>query len=357
MQLARFHIFDQNAKIVLASAFFEYGGPEVLRWAEVDDPVLGPEDALIEVHACGLNHVDLDSRAGTSPWQFDLPHVLGGEFAGVIAEVGSNVRDWTPGQVVTAQHQYSCGECFACLSWRSDLCPNYKMIGTDTWGAYAEFVRVPARLLIELESLDQAVTAASCFCVVSTAWHMVTKLADIRPGECVLVPSASGGVGSSLVQCAKLAGARVIASAGNAEKAERVRALGADEVFVHADTPPSQAVAELTKGVGVDAVLDTTGGPLFDEHLKSLRRDGRLALCGAHAGETTEVDLIDVFVRGLRILGFRLASPADIRTALRLVLDGTVEVPIARTFPLSEASQAQEFLDRREHVGKVVLVR
>ena len=112
---------------------------------------------------------------------------------------------------------------------------------------------------------------------------------------------------------------------------------------MHADTPPSQAVAELTKGVGVDAVLDTTGGPLFDEHLKSLRRDGRLALCGAHAGETTEVDLIDVFVRGLRILGFRLASPADIRTALRLVLDGTVEVPIARTFPLSEASQAQDF--------------
>ena len=343
--------------MVLASAFFEYGGPEVLRWAEVDDPVAGPDDVLIEVHACGLNHVDLDSRAGTSPWEFELPHVLGAEFAGVIAEVGSNVRDWKPGQVVTAEHQYSCGECSACLGWRSDLCPNYKMIGTDTWGAYGELVQVPARLLIELDSLDQAVAAASCFCVVSTAWHMVTKLAEVRPGECVLVPSASGGVASSLVQCAKLAGARVIASVGNADKVEPVRALGADEVFVHADTPPTEAVAELTNGAGVDAVLDTTGGPLFDQHLKSLRQDGRLALCGAHAGETTEIDLIDVFVRGLRILGFRVASPTDIRTALRLVLDGTVEVPIARTFPLSEAAEAQSFLDRREHVGKVVLVR
>jgi NADPH:quinone reductase-like Zn-dependent oxidoreductase len=342
---------------VLASAFFEYGGPEVLRWTEVDDPVPGPDEVLIEVHACGLNHVDLDSRAGTSPWEFEMPHVLGAEFAGVIAEVGANVRDWKPGQVVTAEHQYSCGECAACLGWRSDLCPNYKMIGTDTWGAYGELVKVPARLLIELESLDQAVAAASCFCVVSTARHMVTKLADIRAGECVLVPSASGGVASSLVQCAKLAGARVIASVGNAEKVEPVRALGADEVFVYRDTPPSEAVAELTNGAGVDAVLDTTGGPLFDQHLKSLRQDGRLAFCGAHAGETTEVDLLDVFVRGLRILGFRVASPADIRMGLKLVLDGTVRVPIARTFPLSQASEAQVFLDRREHVGKVVLVR
>jgi NADPH:quinone reductase-like Zn-dependent oxidoreductase len=329
----------------------------VLRWQAVADPAPGPDDVLVEVHACGLNHVDLDSRAGTSPWDFAMPHVLGGEFAGVIAEVGSNVRGWTPGQPVTAEHQYSCGQCDQCLSWRADLCPNYKMIGTDTWGAYGELVQVPARLLIALDSLDQAVAAASAFCVVSTAWHMVTSLAQIRPGETVLVPSASGGVASSLVQCARLAGARVIASVGRAEKVEAVRALGADEVFVHTVAPPSEIVAELTDGAGVDAVLDTTGGPLFVEHLRSLRRDGRLALCGAHAGESTEVDLIDLFVRGLKILGFRVATPTDIRIALRLVLDGTVVVPVARTFALSEASEAHVFLDRREHVGKVVLVR
>lgn len=329
----------------------------MLRWQTVDDPVPGPDDVLVEVHACGLNHVDLDSRAGTSPWQFEMPHVLGGEFAGVVAELGANVTGWAVGQPVTAEHQYSCGTCAHCLSWRADLCPNYTMVGTDTWGAYGELVRIPARLLIALKSLGEAVTAASAFCVVSTAWHMVTTLAAVRPGESVLVPSASGGVASSLVQCARIAGAKVIASVGIVQKVDAVRALGADEVFVHADVSPSQAVAELTGGAGVDAVLDTTGGPLFSEHLRCLRRDGRLALCGAHAGEIAEIDLIDVFVRGLRILGFRVASPTDIRTALNLVLDGKVVVPVARTFGLSAASDAHVYLDRREHVGKVVLVR
>src|SRR5262249_44964664 len=218
------------------------------------------DDVLIEVHACGLNHVDLDSRAGTSPWEFELPHVLGGEFAGVVAELGTNVEGWAVGQPVTAEHQYSCGACAQCLGWRPDLCPKYTMIGTDTWGGYGELVRVPARLLIALDSLDQAVRAASAFCVVSTAWHMVTALAKIRPGECVLVPSASGGVATSLVQCARIAGARVIASVGTSQKVDAVRALGADEVFVHTEVSPAQAVTELTAGAGVDAVLDTTGG-------------------------------------------------------------------------------------------------
>jgi NADPH2:quinone reductase len=138
-------------------------------------------------------------------------------------------------------------------------------------------------------------------------------------------------------------------------QAERVRELGADEVFVHSEVGPSQAVAELTGGAGVDAVLDTTAGPLLGEHLACLRRDGRLAFCGAHAGEKVEVDMLGVFVRGLRILGSRIATPDEIRTALELALEGAVRVPIDREFHLSEAAAAHEYLERREHVGKVLL--
>lgn len=349
-------ITSEEARL-LASAFSEYGGPEVLRWQRLEDPVPGPDDVLIEVHACGLNHADLDSRAGTSPWEFEMPHVLGAEFAGVVAELGSNVAEWVVGQPVTAEPQYSCGRCAECLSWSADVCPHYTMIGIDTWGGYGELVRVPARQVIRMDSLDQAVTAASALCVVSTAWHMVTSIAEIRPGECVLVPSASGGVASSLVQCARIAGAKVIASVGRREKIDAVRALGADEVFVHADVSPSQAIGELTRGAGVDAVLDTTGGPLFADHLRCLRRHGRIALCGAHAGGTTEIDLMELFVRGLRIVGSRLPTPKDIRTALRLSLEGKITVPVARTFFQAQAAGAHAFLARREHVGKVVLIR
>jgi NADPH:quinone reductase-like Zn-dependent oxidoreductase len=147
----------------------------------------------------------------------------------------------------------------------------------------------------------------------------------------------------------------VIASAGSAEKGERIRDLGAEEVFVHTEVAPSAAVAELTGGAGVDAVLDTTAGPLLGEHLDCLRVDGRLVFCGAHAGINAEVDMLKVFVRGLRIIGFRMATPDEIRTALRLALDGTVRIPIDRRFALSEAAAAHEYLERRKHVGKVLL--
>jgi NADPH:quinone reductase-like Zn-dependent oxidoreductase len=338
-----------------ASAFSEYGDPDVLVWQELADPEPGPGEVTIAVAACGVNHLDLDSRQGVSPWDYAFPHVLGGEFAGTIAAIGAGVEGWSIGDPVTAEHQYACGECAACLRWRGDLCPNYTYVGNDSWGAYGELVRIPARLLIGLDSLDEAVTAAASQVAVSTAWSMVYRLAELRPLETVLVPSASGGVGSALVQCAKLAGARVIASVGTAEKVERVRELGADEVFVHAAVSPAEAVAELTAGEGVDAVLDTTAGPLLGQHLACLSRDGRFAFCGAHAGETAEVDMLMTFVRGLRILGFRISTPEEIRTALRLALEGRVRVPIDREFPISEAAAAHRYLERRQHVGKVVL--
>jgi NADPH:quinone reductase-like Zn-dependent oxidoreductase len=340
-----------------ACAFSEYGEPGVLRWQQLPDPEPGPGEVTIAVAACGVNHLDLDSRQGLSPWDYEFPHVLGGEFAGTIAALGSGVEGWSVGDPVTAEHQYACGECDACLRWHGELCPNYTFVGNDSWGAYGELVRIPARLLIGLDSLEQAPIAASAQVAVSTAWSMVYRLAAIRPLETVLVPSASGGVGSSLVQCAKLAGARVIASSGSAAKAERVRALGADDVFVHTEIAPSAAVAELTGGTGVDAVLDNTAGPLLNEHLACLRIDGRLAFCGAHAGITSEVDMLQTFVRGLSILGFRLSTPDEIRTAIALALEGRVHVPIDRTFPLSEAAAAHEYLERREHVGKVLLIR
>src|SRR5919201_715996 len=177
-----------------AAAFWEYGGPEVIRWSEVDDPVLGPNEVLIDVWACGVNHSDLDSRAGTARWPLTFPWVLGAEFAGFVADVGRRVEGIQPGQPVTALQQYACGECTACVSWRPDLCSRFTVLGTDAWGGYAELVRVPARAIVELDSPDQFAPAAASQCVVSTAWSMVVSLADVRAGESVFVPSASGGV-------------------------------------------------------------------------------------------------------------------------------------------------------------------
>jgi NADPH:quinone reductase-like Zn-dependent oxidoreductase len=340
---------------MFAATFREYGGPEVMRWEQLGDPVPAPDEVLIEVRACGLNHSDLDSRAGTSRWRFEFPHVLGAEFAGVIADLGAQVDGYAIGQPVTALQQYACGRCAACLNWRPDLCERFSVFGTDCWGGYAELVAVPARALIALRDETQFVGAAAAQCVVSTAWHMVFRLAEIRAGETVLVPSAAGGVASAAVQCAKIAGARVIATVGDPGKVAGVCELGADDAFSYREHPVRETVAELTGGRGVDAVIDTVGGELFAAHLGALAPDGRLATCGAHGGEIVELDIIELFRRGHRILGFRVAAPEEIKRSLQTALDGRIHVPVARTFPLSEAADAHEFLARREHVGKLVL--
>jgi NADPH:quinone reductase-like Zn-dependent oxidoreductase len=319
--------------------------------------VCGPDDVIIDVHACGLNHSDLDSRAGTSRWPFVMPWVLGAEFAGVVSEVGSEVEGIAVGDPATAFQQYACGRCAACASWRSDLCERFVVFGTDRHGGYAERVSVPARAVIPLRGPDDFVIAAAAQCVVSTAWSMVATVAAVRPGETVLVPSASGGVAGAAVQAALIAGARVIASVGSPEKIAAVEALGADRVFCYRETPIAEAVAEATDGRGVDVVVDTTGGPLFSEHMAAMAPDGRLVTCGAHAGEVVALDLIELFRKGHRILGFRVASPDEFRTALALALDGRIQVPIARTFAMRDAAAAHAFMEQREHVGKIVLVR
>ena len=339
-----------------AAAFYEYGPAGAMRYTDLPDPDVGPADVLIRVQVCGVNHSDLDSRAGTSRWPFALPMVLGAEFTGTVVEAGREAQHIRAGDLVTALQQYNCGRCPQCAMWRPDLCEAFEVFGTTRWGGYGELVCAPARVVVPLDPRDDPVAVAAGQCVVSTAWHMVNRLALARPGDLILVPSASGGVAGALVQCAKLAGATVIATAGSAAKAEQVSVLGADRVVVRGCRDLAAALMDVTDGRRFDAVLDTVGGELFEAHLSVLREDGTLVTCGAHAGEVVPLDLIPWFRNGWRIVGFRLAPPGDLAASLDLIRRGTVKVPIAATFAVSDAAAAHRFLERRQHVGKVLLV-
>jgi NADPH:quinone reductase-like Zn-dependent oxidoreductase len=341
---------------VKAAAFYEYGPAEAMQYADIPDPVIGAGDVLVQVQACGVNHSDLDSRAGTSRWPFELPMVLGAEFAGTVVGAGDHSGPVRTGDRVTAFQQYSCGRCARCARWRPDLCESFEVFGTTRWGGYGELVCVPAEVVVPLEPEDDLLAMAAGQCAVSTAWHMVNRLSQVRPGDLVLVPSASGGVAGALVQCAKLAGATVVATVGTEAKAAQVSPLGADVIIVRGERDLASDLLRATDGRRFDAVLDTVGGPQFEMHLSVLREEGTLVICGAHAGEVVPLDLIPVFRNGWRIIGFRLAPPDELATSLDLIRRGAINVPIAATFPVSDAAAAHSFLERRQHVGKVLLV-
>lgn len=339
-----------------AALFHDYGPPSMLRWEEVPDPRPGPGEVTVEVHACGLNHIDLDSRAGISRFALRLPHVLGAEWAGTIAEIGPGVTGWEVGQPVTALHVFADGTCARCRAWQPDRCLNFSAYGAEIWGGYAERVRAPAHTLIPLSGPQDFLVAATVKVMAGVAWHMVVTMAGTTEGQTVLVPSGSGGVAAAAIQIAKLCGARVIATAGTAARAASVAALGADLVLDYSVDDLREATLAFTGGEGVDAVIDTVGGPLFATHMSCLRTYGQFITCGAHAGEVVDLDIIRLFRQGHAIRGFRTATPSDIRHALQLGLEGRIAVPIYRTFPMREAAAAHELMARREHVGKIALV-
>ena len=336
-----------------AAAFYEYGPAEAMQYAAFPDPIGGPGDVLVQVQACGVNHSDLDSRAGKYRWPFELPMVLRPEFTGTVVDAGDWAGPIHPGDLVTALQQYSCGQC---AKSQPGLCAAFEIFGTTRWGGYRELVSVPTRGRGPARPGRRPAGHDGRQRVVSTAWHMVNRLALVRPGDLVLVPAASCGLAGALVQCAKLAGATVVATVGTAAKAGPVTGLGADLVIVRNESDIATGLLRASGGRRFDAVLDTVGGQLFGAHLSVLREEGTLVTCGAHAGEVVPLDLIALFRSGWRIAGFRIAPPDDLATSLELIRDVSIKVPIAATFPVSDAAAAHRFLEQRQHGGKCSLL-
>lgn len=223
-------------------------------------------------------------------------------------------------------------------------------------GGYAQYVRAPERGLIVFDdglSYESAATAQLSF---GTAFHMLISRANLKAGETVLVNAAASSVGTAAIQIAKWRGARVIASSGNATKLEQLRALGADDVVDYSTGALDDAVLSLTNGRGVDVVFEHVGGPLFEQVLKLVARDGRIVTCGAHAGEVVPLDIIPFFRRQLSLLGSRRVTSTELQQVLRLLSEGAFKPKIHKVLPLKAAREGHELIEQRANVGKVLLI-
>ena len=214
---------------------------------------------------------------------------------------------------------------------------------------------MPASHLVRLPAGIDFDTAAAVPINFGTALRMLVTIGALQSGESVLILGASGGMGTACVQIARMIGARILAAAGSAEKAARLKALGADHVIDYGNEDFSRRAWDISGKKGVDVVVNFTGGDTFVPSIRALARHGRLLVCGATAGFDPAIDLRYVWRRELRILGSTGYTQDDIATALKLVAEGRLSPVIGHTFPLAETAMAEKLLEDRNFFGKIIV--
>jgi NADPH:quinone reductase-like Zn-dependent oxidoreductase len=341
---------------VKAVRFHEFGGIDVLRVEEIDDPRPGPGEVLVGIRAAGLNHLDVDVRDGVSRFPIELPHTLGVELAGELEELGEGVEGWAVGDRVNPFIMDTCGECPFCATGRENLCLTPGFISFTTGGGYAERVVVKSRNLIRIPDEVSYEEAAALQVAFATSWHMLFTRGNLRAGETVLVNAVGSGIGSAAVQLAHIAGAFVIGNASSDEKLDRARELGLDEGINHRTEDVVARVLALTDERGADLVYEHCGGELFQKGLDSMAKDGRMVICGGHSGEVVPFDIIPFFRGQKSVIGSFVYTREEVRRCFDLAARGLIKPLVHQTFPLDDAREAMATMERREHFGKLVLV-
>jgi NADPH2:quinone reductase len=311
------------------------GGPEVLELVDLPIPEPKANEAVVEIKAAGVNFIDVYFREGRYP--APLPFVDGQEAAGIVASVGSAVKNLTAGDRVAY---------------------------TGALGSYAEYAAVPADRLIRIPDQLDFKQAASAMLQGMTAHYLSHSTYPVKSGETALIHAAAGGVGLLLVQMCKSIGARVIGTAGSEEKAELAREAGADEVIIYTSQDFEKETKRLTGNEGVHVIYDGVGKTTFAKGLNLLRPRGYLVLFGGASGAVPPFDLLELTKHGSLFvtrpsLQHYVATRAELQQrsseVLEMIVRGDLKLRIHKTYPLAEVQTAHRDLEGRKTTGKLLL--
>ena len=319
-----------------AAVYDETGGPEVLRYDEVPDPVVRPGGVVVEVGAVGVQGGDLLHRqSGDLP---SAPHIVGYQAAGVVCEVGEGVERLAVGQPVVA---------------------------TMFAGSHAELVSVPAASVWPLPDGLSVRDAAGVPIEFATAHDCLFEFGGLQPGETVLIQAGAGGVGLAAVQLAKAAGATVMATASSDQRLQRLREYGLDHPINYRTGDVVGEVMAVTERRGVDLVVDPVGGRVLETSIAALAYRGRISWVGRAGRDDDVPDVWPIAMKNGTLTGVFLGAemmiqPGRTHTLVADLLDrvasGELHVVIDRTYPLAEAADAHRYIESRQAFGRVLLI-
>jgi NADPH:quinone reductase-like Zn-dependent oxidoreductase len=343
----------------MKAVYFErHGGPEVLRFGEVPDPVLGPGEVLLRIRHAALNFNDIWARRGLPRVALPLPHVSGTDAAGVVVAVAPGVTSVAVGAEVLTYPVNACRTCDACLAGQEVFCRAMRIWGFQTGpydGSYAQYAKLQEQQVAPKPARLSWAEAAATSTSLLSVWRMLVTRAKVLPGETVLVWGASGGTGSFALQLLRVLGARAVAVTSSDAKAEFCEAMGAAHVIVTPRMDVLREVRALTGGRGVDVVFDHLGETVWTTSVKSLRWGGRLVICGATEGFEPKIDLRYLWNKQLSFLGSHIGTHREWIECLKLVEQGRIRPPVSEVFPLRELGAAQAAMEERRLTGKLAV--
>ncbi len=339
-----------------AAYFKEHGGADKIIYGDYRDPVPEAKEVVVRVRACALNGVDLLLLDGRFPPPEGLPHVNGCEVTGTVEAWGTGVKGLARGQRVILFPGFSCGSCEYCLRGERTVCVRYGYLGAHKDGGYAELVKAPVQNVLRLPEAIGFEAGAALPLAFLTSWHALVVKAELKPGQTVLVQAAGSGIGSAAIQIARLMGARVITTVGADDKIEFATALGAERVVNYRTQDFVEETKKWTGKRGVDVVVEHIGGETLEKSTYALTRLGTLVTIGSHDTHWGRLDLRHVYSKNLRIIGTNLGSILELQTILEYVAQGRLKAAIDRSFPLSNARAAVQYVLDRKNQGKVLLV-
>lgn len=335
--------------------FEQHGGPEVLRYGDLPEPTPMEGEALVRVRAVALNHLDIWVRRGWEGLNLPLPHIGGSDVVGEVISAPSD-SSIPVGTRVAVTPGFSTREDEWTRRGEDSVSPGYKIIGEQVKGGMAEYLAAPVSALFPIPESLSYEEAVVPLLVGTTCWRMLFNRGGLKAGESVLIVGSGGGVNSLSILLCKYAGATVYCLAGSGDKARKAEALGADVVINYKDSPnwPSE-IMKLTKGRGVDLVVDNVGAETFTKSLRVARRGGRIVTVGNTTGYTITFDNRLIFAKQLSLIGSTMGSKQDFIDATNVAWRFNLKSLIDTVAPLHGGIEMLRRLEDGKQFGKIVL--